>query len=210
MKITWNENPMATTIELDDKEKEIFKLKLKLEIYEDLMFSAHWNLTRDAEYLTSLPRPQTVGQAREEAIKQLNPDYWCTDDVSPADKRVNELFEYYIADLQGHHAGDCTCVPCSCTKCHAESLLGIDTIKGLSKYAGSKISLVFSQWNPETEKHDLPPVVLEVALEKLRTYEPKANWAGYEAYVPRWKAEAKAAYKWLLAYRDQHFPKETQ
>lgn len=215
MKITWNENPLATAIELDEHEKKEFWYKLKIEQMEELMFSAHFAITDRLNDMGSL-KARTPEEAMAEARKELDPAYWCTDEKSKLDQRVDELMKYYLADLQGQHAGDCTCFAMSCSKCHAESLLGIDTIKGLSKHPGHKISSVFSQWNPVTKEHDLPPVPIEVALEKLRTYDPKptsdSGWdkvGGFEAHVPRWKAEAKTAYEWLLNYRNEHFPEKT-
>jgi hypothetical protein len=32
---------------------------------------------------------------------------------------------------------------------------------------------------------------------------------GFDAHIPRWKAEAKIAYEWLLNYRNEHFPEKT-
>jgi len=187
MKITYTPNPLATIVELDDHEKEVLRLKLKIEVYEDMIFSAHWNLTRTAEYLAGLPRPSTIEKAREEAIEELDPDYWCSDEGSKLDARVEELLSHYLEELKLEHVGDCTCFPMSCSKCHAESMIGVDTIKGLGKHAGYRIQSVFSRWNQETQKHDRPEVSLAEALKKLEG------------------VESKGAYEYLLAYQQEHF-----
>lgn len=205
MKITCTPNPLNTIIELDDHEKEVFKLKLRIEAYEDMLFSAHWSLTRSAEYLAGLPRPKTIEEARAAAIEELDPEYWCAEN-NKLDARVEELLQHYIEELKSNHVGDCTCCPASCSKCHAESMIGINTIKGLGKHSAHKIESVFSRWNPETQQHDRPEVSLVQALEKLRTFQPKATWEGWEAHAERWAKEANAAYEWLKAYQEQHFP----
>lgn len=196
MKITYNENPLHTTVELDDHEKEVFKLKLKLKEYEEILFDAHFHLQEDKQWFN-------LAGVR----KTLNPDRWCTDDESPVDKRVNELFEHYIEELMSVHLGDCVCFAMSCSKCHAEQLLGIDTISGLGKYAANKIESMFRAGKNIHE-----------AVDALDSYDPvytgEGGWdkhggkAAWDQHVPRWTTEAKHAAVWLRNYRDQHFPKE--
>ena len=192
MKITYTPNPLATIVELDEHEIEVLRLKIKLEQYEELMFGAYWDLTRDEKYLAGLPRPKTVEQARQEAIEALDPKHWCTDEPSKVDKRVEELLQHFLEELRGSHLGDCTAFPMSCSKCHAENLLGIDTLGPKSgKHVLHRIASTFSTWNPDTQQHDLPEVTLDEALAKL-----KADPNG------------KDAYEYLLNYRKTHFPKE--
>jgi hypothetical protein len=108
----------------------------------------------------------------------------------------------------------------SCSKCHAERKLGIDTTAGLGKHSGHKIQGAFSRGrDPNNTEVWLPERSLEEAISQLRQYDPKQTdpesdkaWAkvgGFEAHLPRWKAEAATAAEWLEAYRDQHFSKET-
>jgi hypothetical protein len=210
MKITYTPNPLRTIVELDEQEIELFRLKIKIEQYEDMIFSAHFALTSRLKDMGSL-KAITVESAIEEATKELDPAYWCDDAESKLDKRVNELLEHYLEELKGSHIGDCTCFAMSCSKCHAESKLGIDTIKGLGKHPGHKIQSAFSYKDGDVWKER----TLEEALALLRDYDPTpastSGWdkvGGYMQYVPRWKEEAAVAYKWLLAYRKEHFPPE--
>jgi len=212
MKITWTPNPLNTIIELDEHELEVLKLKLKIEAYEEMIFSAHWDLTRTAEYLAGMGSPKTVEEAHAGAIKELDPAYWCDDD-NKLDKRIDELLEHYVAELKSPHIGDCTCFAMSCSKCHVEDMLGINTIKGLGKHPGHKVQGAFS--NGRNGDVWLPEASLDEAIERLAGYDPKptssSGWdkvGGFEAHIPRWKEEAAQAHAWLVSYRDQHFPKE--
>jgi hypothetical protein len=213
MNIIWNKNPLDTIVELTDHEKEIFKLKIKIhELEEDLGTAAVYLNPQNATWVMSKcpsrPNGHTIESLIDEVLdRYLNMAYMYGEGEHKGkglDKRVDDLFSYYMDDLAGTHAGDCTCVPCSCTKCAAESLLGIDTIKGLGKHSAYKINMAFGK-NERT---------LDEALEYLKSFKvepPTENlegWAkvgGWEQHVPRWEAEAKAAYEWLLQYKQDHF-----
>ena len=215
MKITYTPNPLNTIIELDEQEVELFRLKIKIEQYEDMIFSAHYALTSRLKDMGSR-KAITVEKAMEEATKELDPAYWCDDAESKLDKQVQELLEHYLEELKGSHIGDCTCFAMSCSKCHAESKLGIDTIKGLGKHPGHRIQSAFSYKDGDIWKER----TLDEALAILNEYDPKLTdkdadptWAkvgGFEAHIPRWKAEAKQAYEWLLTYQKEHFPEGEQ
>jgi hypothetical protein len=119
-----------------------------------------------------------------------------------SEKAVDELVADYTQELLSKHIGDCTCVPCSCTKCRAESLLEIDTIRGLGKHSSYKIDSAFSGG-----------VSIDEAVRRLEnyqpTYDPNSKWprSDWEQHVPRWIEEGKRARAWLVAYRDEHFTK---
>jgi hypothetical protein len=187
MKITYTPNPLNTVIELDAHEQELFKLKLRIEEYENMMFNAHWNLTRSSEYLATLPRMKTLEDARAEAIKRIDPEYWCSDDRTKLDDRIDELFDHYLGELSMNHSGDCTCFPCSCGKCHAEGMLGLDTTKGLSKYMASKIERAFSYKDGDVWKQR----TLEEVLERMRGYDPKITDEGVD---PGWLKRGEAEF----------------
>ncbi len=193
MKITYNKNPLWTTIELDEAEKKELWLKIKIKEMEELLFDAYFHL-----------REKDKDFNLESARKAVEPDYYLgvTDnEKSDIDKRCDEMLEYYLAELQANHVGDCTCVPCSCIKCYAEDLLGINTTKGLGKHSAYKINAAFGNKNEKT---------IEEALESLKNYNPtkgdawsKFSQEEFDKHVPRWKAEAKLAYDWLLKYKNE-------
>ncbi len=51
--------------------------------------------------------------------------------------------KYLVDALKNAHCGDCTCIACSCDKCHAEELLGIHTTRGLGKHEASYVEAAF-------------------------------------------------------------------
>lgn len=213
MKITYTPNPLETIVELEPHEVELFRLKLKLEIYEDKMLNAHTAITDRQKEMGSL-KALSLEEGVAEAVRELDPDEWCTDKKSKVDERVDELLQHYLEELKSNHAGDCTCFAMSCSKCYAEQLLGINTLKPFpGKHALHKIASAFSRWNQATQQHDGPKVSLDEAIEKLRTYNPvkgpawqKFSQAAFDEYVPKWKAEAQVAYEYLINYRNTHFP----
>lgn len=196
MKINWNKNPLHTTIDLDEHEKKELWYRIKIEEMEERLYGAHFSL-QEGKYFDL-----------ERARSEVNADFYCTDDKSPLDKRCDEMLSYYLDELQAVHAGDCTCVPCSCSKCHAESLLNIDTIKGLGKHSAYKIDSAFGKDNEKT---------LDEALQSLANYQPvrSESWLKYpqeefDKHIPRWTQEAQAAHTWLKQYKDEHFPESQE
>lgn len=194
MKITYTPNPLCTTVELDEHEKKELWYKLKIEGMVDKLFTVHYELKC---------KEKRGGPDMERIAEAVDPSYYLGNaERNPVDRRADELLEHYLEELQGRHVGDCTCFAMSCSKCNAESLLGIDTIKGLPKHSAHKIGEAFSYKDGDVWKER--PIT--EALAYLRNYDPKPSWAGYEAHVPRWRAEVKVALEWLEAYVAEHFP----
>ena len=199
MKINYHPNPLRTTIELDEHEKKELWYKIVIDEYKWAIIGAKVKL----EGIPSLDKTPNI----EEAIKELRVDYFFNEgeyEGKGVDARADEMLAYYIEELQGWHCGDCTCVPCSCSKCHAEDLLEINTIKGLGKHSAYKIDSAFSDGKDENGKNK-QHTDINRAIEYLKNYEPKADWNGWEAHVPRWKKEAEHAYNWLVEYKNKHF-----
>jgi len=100
-------------------------------------------------------------------------------DASP--EWLNALHGDFVTALRDAHIGDCTCVPCSCLKCHAEGYLGIDTIPGLANYLAYKVNVAFGRDNERS---------LDEAIVAL---EPQSSlWDS---------AEIRQAQEWLIGYR---------
>lgn len=135
MKITHTPNPLTAVVELEDHEVELMRLRIKIGEMEDMLYQAHFSLVSRQKDMGSL-KALTLAEAVDEAAKELDPDYWCQDGESRLDKRVAELTQHYVEALRESHAGDCTAFPASCSKCHAEGLLGINT---LGSYPGKRV-----------------------------------------------------------------------
>ena len=211
MKITYNKNPLRTTVELDEQDKAAFRIKILLKEYEDFFYEAYFT-TKSHDWLNSIANDPTKVLTHEQRLAQVADrlDYWMDPEDGTKTKlneHVDTLQQHYIEELMSSHCGDCTCVPCSCIKCHAESILGIDTIPGVGKHLLYKIAGAFGKNNEKT---------IDEAIESLANYvviaptdpEKIAAWelaGGYEQYIPRWTAEAKQAHDWLANYRETHF-----
>lgn len=202
MKITYKENPLMTTVELDEFDKTLFWHKLKIEALEDRLFSTHFYLSE--EYF-DLKRAQSESNADEHDTSEGR---------SKFDKHIDKMCEYFIGELLDIHIGDCTCCPSSCSKCHAEYLLGVDTIKGLRKHEANLIGSLFGS-GPTQPQRSLDEVIalLEEMVKTPIVYDeskvgkswPLEDRAAYEYHIPRWTQERVNALEWLKSYKAEHF-----
>ena len=183
MLIRYHPNPLCTAVELDERNIENLRLKTIIENLEIRVYGAHY-------YLGKGDTDAAVAELDVESLED-----------SPLNKHIGEWLEIHIRSLQGEHFGDCTCVPSSCFKCHAERLLGINTIAYLGKHQAHKIVLAFA--NGRT---------LDDAISWLSDYKPKRDGAwlrypeeSFNQHVPGWIVEASGAAEWLRGYRQKHF-----
>jgi hypothetical protein len=197
MKIIYTENPLASKVILDTKDKEIFKLKMKIQGLEEVIYGAYFKLKKKDDGYPKLYDP-------EEGFRRLQ-EWVDEQDDEGETKHFTECYEYYLNELEnGEHCGDCTCVACSCDKCYAESLLGIHTTKGLSKHSGSKVSGAFRTYKTCTEviEHLRSPYTLEPEDGKDKSW--------WTPYIPRWNTEREHAIEWLIEYRNTLLGKEVE
>lgn len=182
MKIIWQPNPLYTTIELDDNDHKILRLKLHIESLEELLGSAAY-ASQEGDHFDL-----------EKVRLCVKYETWDEDALTP---EIDRRLGYTIGALtEEKHCGDCTCVPTSCTKCWAEALLGVDTIEGCGKHSLYKIDSAFGGNNDES-------ISVQEAIDKLKAYEPKAEWKGWEEHAFRWKTEAYRAAIWLERYKER-------
>jgi len=207
MKIIYYPNPLRTRVYLNDLEKENFRLRYKVEYLHDIISGVRYRLKEDPNKKLECPNPNMNGLTHWELARKQIPENFYTDEF---DEHITEMANYYLNDLEnGYHCGDCTCVPCSCSKCHAEYLLGIDTIKGLGKHEAHKIDALFNPVRMST----FDTRTIDEVLELLKNYHIEKtkpeSWSNfqqeyYESHIPRWNREAENAYKWLLNYKHEH------
>lgn len=181
MKIKYAQNPLLSIIELDDTERTILWYRIKVKEMEEMLFEAHFYLQEGREYF-SIERARTAVEA----------DYYCTDDKSPLDKRVDMLYECALSELTSRHSGDCTCFACSCAKCWTEQLLGIDTIKGLGKHEAHKIQSIFHA------DENISAAEALVRMQNQAPIEVTKDW--HEQHIERWRAERIRALEWFSNY----------
>ncbi len=203
MKIIWNQNPLKTVIELEPLEVELLRHKLMIEEMEMAICGGWMHLNKDDKDWYD----------PEKARKELKHEYWYSDEYKA---RIQEMLDYYVTALKDVHGGDCTCVACSCDKCHAEGLLGINTTKGLGKHEGSKINAAFSyvdgKWHEGDRTIDEAIALLEKDVDfSWESLPADSSWknskwdkAQYEYHIPRWKQERVNAVAWLKNYREEH------
>jgi hypothetical protein len=184
MHIHYHPNPLQTVIELESHDLERLRLKLTIDDLQDRIYGAHFHL-EPGKYFDV-----------EAAIRSLDVHSL---EEEPFERKIDRLVDICVDELRGQHIGDCTCQPCSCMKCHAERLLGIDTIKGLGKHAAHKIDTAFA-----VERS------LDEAIAWLDDYKPERGeaWlrfpqADFERHIPRWTEEARQAAAWLREYRQR-------
>ena len=197
MKITYKENPLETTVELDIHETKELWYKIKINEVERLLADSlrlldcgeHFNLD-DTKQL--LDNARSLYDASDVGLK------------SKLDISCDTLLENCIEVLGSTHIGDCSCVPAFCSKCEAESLLGIDTIPGLGKYEASKIQDYFMQDNSRS----LDDVIQLLANFDGAPQKPdRTDWesyGGFEYVINQWAYEAQCAINWLTEYKKRH------
>jgi hypothetical protein len=184
MNIKWHENPLRTAVELTDEDRELLRLKLKIEEYEEAVGMAALYLDEEGDAAKYFD----PGTARRYLARVLKEGF------------ENEHYGDFIRELEsGRHGGDCTSASGPCPKCYVEGLLGINTIPGLRSNAALYIDEVFGRGDD---------VGIDEAVQRLRDYEPVRNggWLQlsqdkFDAHVERWKEEARDACGWLVEYK---------
>lgn len=111
---------------------------------------------------------------------------WTGLDIEALAERTH-AFEF-LAELEKVHCGDCTCVPASCTKCHAEETAGVETTAGLGRHEGHALSgfKAGTTIDEMVEKLKVPSVATE-------------DWQ--RPHIGRWTAERSRALAWLIKYK---------
>lgn len=135
-------NPLNAKIILSESAKRELALMIAMEELEEPAYSAFYHAkdcagigsTVDGKFV-----PNEPNFARAISEMENWRDTWFGKDgngdvaegvcLSSADRWLaNERVQMWLEEIDTEHCGDCTCVPCSCTRCHMERLLGIDTL----------------------------------------------------------------------------------
>lgn len=209
MKIVWTTNPLNTKVVLDEHDRQVLRLKVKIEDLLDRIGSAAFALDSERQdFLAQRGKGLSAPEAVVKALSVLDLDYLYGDT-----KKGDRLYEDYTDELLGYHVeallephhGDCTCDACPCTKCHAERLLDIRTCPGLGNHEANYIRLAFQSTGPDGPDGSQGNV--RQAITYLRDYKPERS-RHYESWneeqwsklASRWSADATRAHDWLVAY----------
>ena len=190
MKINWKPNPFLTTVELDDRDKQMILLAYQNEAYSDLLC----DISFDVNGKFNRPKITDVEDIKERVNK------WET--ICNLTVDSPEIVQY-ISYINESHFGDCTCVACSCVRCWIEDMLGIDTMKGLGKHQANKVLGVFGKEGNRTIDEAI------ASLEQPTSYVKTDAWKSftqeqYESHIPRWENERVTAVAWLKKYKEEH------
>lgn len=206
MKIIWSPNPIATVVELDEFDKKLLWHKVKIHRLEEMIGEAHLDLDPEfQEWRRTALKERCPVDFVADARKHLRYRFISGEEKingKSFDEVVGEATDDCVSALSSHHDGDCVCVPCSCEKCHAEMLVGVDTLAGLGKHEASSIDGCFSRGETPTVPQ------LEATLVKLSTYDGSSAPEWGQPHIARWVEEHKRAHAWLVAYQAAHFSTE--
>jgi hypothetical protein len=188
MKINWNTNPFLTTVELDERDKQMILTAYQNEEYTNILCDLNMRLNGDFSDppLTDIEEIKKIA-GKWGAICNLEID-------SP-------IIQDYISYINDTHGGDCVCWPCTCIRCLVEDMLGINTLEGLGKHQAAKVLGSFGKEGNKTIDEAI------ASLEKTPEYKKPDTWpdqVGYDTHIPRWESERESAIKWLKVYKKEH------
>jgi hypothetical protein len=182
--IVYTENPLAQKILIDEKEREILRLKIRVEDLEDKLCSISNILdSKKSEY-------EKLTESRQECN---------IFDSADKEKEYNAFIEKrlqeYDRELTREHGGDCTSIPCSCMKCHAENFLGVDSLGEISNSSAYRILDAFNERSGNCK-------TCEEAIIYLKEHPPLVN-SEYAAHRERWIADHQKAIEYLEKYQKE-------
>ena len=190
MKINWHPNPFLTKIELDEQDKKNLLNAYKVDQYEELLCGL--DLRLDGKIRKD--EPITLEIVKKEV------DKWgdiCNMDVDSED------FAYILASVDDIHMGDCTCVACSCSRCRAEDLLGVNTLP-VGKHLAHKIDGAFGRDYSKTIDEAIETLSKPYTFEERHECYKNYSEENYMALTVRWSKEREAAADWLKKYKEEH------
>lgn len=190
MQIIYQQNPLAAKIILEEHEKKEIYYKIKIEQILECASEAEFELNPKNDKFFAGLLIKNKEKRLKDALDALDQDYLDDTPESGLNKRVQILYDHYISELDLDHIGDCTCFPSSCSKCHLEHLLGIDTIKGLNKHEAYKIEMAFRKVKTCDDA---------IAYLKNEEYSEENKLSPY--YL-KWKKESANALIWLIDYKE--------
>lgn len=206
-------NPLNARVEMTDSAKRELALMIVMNEMFDDVFSAQWNLQTQRnmqdikEGKDSTTRENYDVEAAKRELKYVTDRWFGKDEDGDGwkgnlasadrwlqDKRVQMWFD----EVNTEHAGDCTAVACSCTRCHVEDLLGIDTLPIGKSVARSVASLYWQETATPEQKEE----------QRKRNEEFSKKYPSQWTPTPEQKAAQEAAWaetrRKALEYYEEH------
>ena len=173
LKIDWHENPLKTTVVLEEIEKKIFAERLKVRELKSAAQYASLHLRDKSDKFYDPDRARSLLQ-------------FALDEDAQAERTKDLLLELEF----GFHCGDCTCVATGCEKCFAEEILEINTLDGLNQRGGHHIDVLYGRDGEVSNEQVLANLKIEMreALDDGRQDDHRDAVAVYE-WLKRYKTE---------------------
>lgn len=190
MKIKYAQNPLHTTVHLDEQDKKEFLYKVKIVQLREMVHDAAWIFqnTANENY-----KACTV----EDGIKSVttsNRSLWGPGGDYPDsafEKRCLEILSYDVKALaELSHDGDCVSQPASCCRCGAEERLEINTLEGMPYHVGALLYCL----PPEYTADDI--------IAYLEKYDARSWTSG--TYAEERNASSKKGAEWMRKYKKEH------
>lgn len=204
VKVTIMPDPLNAKVELTEAAKREFAWRMIMEdVFGNTIYSAYHDLDpKNKSFFDSLKRQKNPQQ---DAFRKLESyvKMWFGEDETDGDDGVGDkLFErlkdwshvnFSIEELNMPHAGDCTAVACSCSRCQAESVLGINTLLS-GKHVNYRLAgMYFEETATQEAKDEAARKKQEFAEKYPSPMSAVDREAMIKAHQPRWDREAATA-----------------
>lgn len=179
--VTLTENPLHAKVTLSESAKREFTYRFALKQMEDMAWEVRFRCDEAHKALDPKRALEAVEDFTEfeghDKYPEGSYEFW----EAFANKRG---LDNYIHALNEEHGGDCTAVACSCIRCWAESLAGLNTFKG-GKHMGASISGMFAK------KSNNPQVLEAIQAQQKRSEE---YWEKIKLEDPaRWESAQESS-----------------
>lgn len=203
MEIIYQHNPLLNKVILNDAEKKLLFWKVVQSEFEDEIWSLKFRLEA---YLDHKLDPNEI---EHKPLKKYTKEF-LADPIRKTYEKIDTLAEemikieydeskikYFVDALQEMHDGDCIGQPCSCLKCHAESMLDIES---MPNYPGDIGHALFSSFSSPNYVYNEKTIDEAIDFLTNRKY---TNPGVEQKYVEGWKERDKKAKEYLIYYKKE-------
>lgn len=207
MEIIYQHNPLLNKVILNETEKKLLFWKIVLSEFEDIVWTLKFRLE---SYLDNRLDPD---QITYEPIKQYTKEF-LANPIRKTYEKIDTLAEemikieyneekikYFVDALQEMHDGDCISQPCSCLKCHAESMLDIESMPNCPCDIG--LGLVYAFQTKDEFVGDKKTIDEAIDFLTNRDYTEYEAQEFYKPHVDRWIERDKKAKEYLIYYKKE-------